>query len=178
MQALIDFVMRYIAALWPVVCVREWETALMVRNGHIRQPLGPGLHWRWWFIEEVKRWPAVEVALDLDTAGITSTDGVSFVLSANIGYRLVDISQSWRSLWNMESTMKKTAIGIIATSCSTYSWSGLCMSRESVEYRLLTELNQLFGSWGLQVTRVHLTDLIQGRAHRQYLDGALVATTR
>jgi regulator of protease activity HflC (stomatin/prohibitin superfamily) len=171
MQALIDFIIRNLLQLWPIARVYSYQQGLRVRRGVIMEEMGPGLHWRWWFIDEVSTWPCTEQALDLATASVTTTDGVAVSISANIAFRMVSIRQMWLTVWNTRVTLGQVAIGEIATRCSVRSWDGLRGDRAGLEAALVAGLNERAASWGLCIDRVHLTDLVVTRGHRHYVDG-------
>jgi regulator of protease activity HflC (stomatin/prohibitin superfamily) len=173
MQALIDFIIRNLMSLWPIVRVNEWQVGMVVRAGRIQRELPPGLHWRWWFIEEVKTWPGNEVALDLDTAAVTTSDGHAIAVSANIGYRVISLRDMWRGLWNTEASLGKLALGIIATECARQEWEYLRTQRVPLETELRATLNAQMGRWGVSIERVHLTDLVIAKPHRHYMDAPL-----
>ena len=170
MQALVEFILRQLAALWPIARVYEWDLAFMVRNGRITRDLQPGLHWRWLFAEEVRRYPRRECTLDLESAAITTTDGVAVALSANLSYQMVDLRRCWRTVWNIEKTMAQAALGRLCSSCASRSYPELIA--RGVEEALLLEMNRDLGEgWGISFTRLHLTDCVKLRAHRHYVDG-------
>jgi regulator of protease activity HflC (stomatin/prohibitin superfamily) len=171
MQALIDFIIRNLLQLWPIARVYSWQQGLLVRKGIATRELSPGLHWRWWFIEEVKTWPSNQLALDLATASITTTDRVSLSVSANIAYRLTSIRQMYLHVWNVDRTLALLAIGEIATQCAQRTAAGLIDDRATLETALAAALNDRTVQWGLTIERVHLTDLVVTRGHRHYVDG-------
>lgn len=171
MQALIDFLIRNLLALWPIARVYSWQQGMLVRSGIVMRELPPGLHWRWWFVDEVKVWPANQMALDLDTASITTADRVVVSVSANIAYRITSIRQMFLMVWNVDRTLGQLALGEIATRCAQQTAATLFDDRAGLE-RLLTEaLNGRTQPWGITVDRVHLTDLVITRGHRFYVDG-------
>lgn len=174
MQALIDFIIRNLLHLWPIVQVDEWQLAMMVRNGLIHRTLAPGLHWRWWFIERKIQWPSSEVVLSLPTCSVTTADGRAVAIDANFGYCLRDIAKSWRSIWNMETSVKAAAAGILCSYAAKCAWADL--QGENREQREADVLNALaaFGSTiGVEIRRVHLVACVEARQHRHFVDGAL-----
>lgn len=171
MQALVDFVVRNLLALWPVARIYSWQHGLLLRGGIIRRTLGPGLHWRWWFLEEVKNWPANDMAVDLETAAVTTADGKAVAISANLTYRCVDVAAFYREVWNTETTLQRVALGEIATHCAREEWDYLRTQRVATETMLLAALNERVTRWGINVSRIHLTDLVLVRPYRHYLDG-------
>jgi regulator of protease activity HflC (stomatin/prohibitin superfamily) len=171
MQALIDFLIRNLLALWPVARVYSWQHAFRVRNGVAAEELSPGLHWRWWFVDEVRTWPSTQQALDLATASITTTDGYSISISANMAFRVTSIRAMWLNVWNTTATLSQRAIGEIASLCARESWDSLRSDRSALERNLVDALNALAGDWGIEILQVRLTDLVITRGHRHYLDG-------
>lgn len=171
MQALIDFVVRNLLQFWPVARVYAWQQGLRVRGGRIREELGPGLHWRVPFLDEVQTWPATEQAYDLETAAVTTADGVEIAISANLALQLTSIRQLYGTVWSAERTVCRLAIGEIASYCAAEPWARLSTRRAAVEAELLARLNARVRDWGLRVPRVHLTDLVKVRPHRHYVDG-------
>lgn len=173
MQALIDFLIRNLLALWPIARVHEWKQGLLVRNGRIRRELPPGLHWRWWFIEEVLTWPANTIAQDLETAAVTTTDGTSVAISANYAYRMLSIAKMYRGVWNTEPTLNRLILGCIATHCAQEAWDYLQHNRADLEARLVVAVNAKVTHWGVVVDTINLTDLVRVRPYRHYMDGKL-----
>src|SRR3954470_1619512 len=96
---------------------------MMLRRGRIHRTLTPGLHWRWWFVDEKRTWSGTEVVITLPTGAVTTADGESIALDGNIGYRLVDIVQSWRTCWSIEASLKALATGIICSHIATRAWT-------------------------------------------------------
>lgn len=170
MQALIDFIVRNLLALWPIARVYDWQEAMRVRNGRIKEELSPGLHWRWWFIDEVKVWPGNEVGLDLAAGSVTTSDGQAISVSANVSYRCVSIAKMYRALWNHESTLKLVAIGHIASECATMTWAQL-RERRNLEASLLVSLNATMNVRGIEVISIRLTDCVPSHAQHLYHDG-------
>ena len=174
MQALIDFLIRNLLALWPITQVDEWQAAMMVRNGRIHRVLSPGLHWRWWFIEKKVQYPATEVVLSLPTCSVTTRDGRAIAVDANFGYRLVDIAKNWRSIWNLEKTLTAAAAGIICSEMATKDWSELQgAARRDREAEIMASLNAFAAERGMVVARVHLVACVEARQHRHFVDGSL-----
>jgi regulator of protease activity HflC (stomatin/prohibitin superfamily) len=171
MQSLIDFIVRNLMALWPIARVYEWETGMMLRNGKVNRMLTPGLHWRWWFIEECYRAFNTETNVDLNAASIVTTDGVSIVVSANVSYRVTNVATLWRKIMNSNDAIRNLAIGFVASYCADSEWGYLTESREEVETGLRTYLEENLHDKGIEIIRVQLTDLAPARAYRLFNDG-------
>lgn len=174
MQALIDFLIRNLLALWPIARVYDWQVAARIRKGRIREELTPGLHWRWWFVDEVKTYPRTEQVVDVQAGAVTTTDGQSVVVSANIGYTVQSLGTLWRRVWNVDSSIKALAAGRILSDVAQRSWEDLHgNARADLEATLRAAINSAVSGWGVTIERVHLTDCVKSRAHRVYLDKPL-----
>lgn len=171
MQALIDFLVRNALKFWPLARVYSWQQGLLVRAGLIVRECPPGLSWRWPFLDEVLTWPSTEQSYDLETAAITTTDGEAVALSANLALRLTSIRQLYETVWNTEATIRRLALGEIASYCAQQAWPALQGERAALEATILARLNAQCRAWGFVVTRVRLTDLVRARPHRHYVDG-------
>jgi regulator of protease activity HflC (stomatin/prohibitin superfamily) len=171
MQALIDFIIRNLLQLWPIARVYSWQVGCRVRGGIVREELGPGLHWRWWFIDEVEVWPGTVQGIDLATATITTADGLSVSVSANVQWRVTSMRQMKLGIWNTVTTLGLIALGEIATRCASQSWPQLKSNRAALESDLRGFVNARIATWGVEVSAVNVTDMIITRGHRHYVDG-------
>lgn len=172
MQALIDFIIKNFLKIWPVSKVTEWSTAMRVRGGKIQSEIAkPGLVWRWPVLDEIVTYPTSEIGIDLDTATITTTDEKTVTISANLAYRCISIKQMWKGVWSTDVTIKNNALGEIAAQCAAMSWVDLRSNRTEMERRLVAALNVRAKQWGVEVMHCNLTDLVQSRQYRHYVDG-------
>lgn len=170
MQALVDFIVRNLRMLWPLALVKEWELGVMMRAGRINRKLGAGLHWRWLFVEECKTWPSQECVIDLPTGSCTSADGTTLTVSANLGYKVVDYVTYLRAVWYGEASIKATAIGFLTSTVASKRWDEMSSDRRGFEAELRRTLGDVVGPWGVEVTRVYLTDLVEARQYRLFGD--------
>jgi regulator of protease activity HflC (stomatin/prohibitin superfamily) len=174
MQALIDFIIRNLLQLWPIARVYEWQVAIMVRRGKIHRSLSPGLHWRWWFFDEARTYPAAECVVALAAGALTTADGRSIVVDGNIGYRMVDMARNYRACWNIEKSLAGLAAGVLCSELAQRHWPALAgVGRVQVENELKARLNRETESWGIEISRVHLVACVEARQHRHFVDGSL-----
>lgn len=149
---------------------------MLVRGGLIVRPLGPGLHWRWLFVDEVKTWPGNEVSLDLASGAVTTSDGRTITVSANCRYRVLDLALFHRALWNNAEALSHNVLGVLCSSCASRAWADLFGDRPGLEADLVRELNEITTAWGVLITAVNLTDLVVSRAVHHYTDGSMFGT--
>src|SRR5687768_11455921 len=115
MQQLLQYILDRLMTLWPFVMVREWNIALLVRGGKILRELGPGIWWRWPFIDEIRYCTRTECVVDLATAAIETRDGKAMAISANMAYRVTSAAKVWRTVFDMDDSLTRLALGRIAS---------------------------------------------------------------
>lgn len=174
MQALIDFLMANLRALWPIARVYAWEQGLLVRCGHAKRELAPGIHWRWWFIDEVFRQVATEFTVELKPASITTRDGRAVALGANLSYRIVSIRKLWMNCAYFADSVKNLALGQLTTACLERDWAELVTGRDLLHAGLLAALKAAVAPWGVEITRLQLTHLVEAPAYQLLGDGVKV----
>lgn len=171
MQELLHFLLDQFWELCPLFRVEEWELGMLVRGGKILRELAPGIHWKVPYLDEIKTHTSAEVVIDLATAAVETSDGIPFAVSANIAYCMESIAANYRAVWDGEESLQRLALGRIASYLAEKDAAHLRADRGALERRLRTDLNRSVKDWGLNVTRVHLTDCVRIRAHRHYVDG-------
>lgn len=160
MEAFIAWITKNLLALWPIARIYSWERGIRLRGGIIAgELLNPGLHWRWWFIDEVYRSSYVDQTLDLLTPAIVLTDDRTVVASGNVVYRIVDVRKQWMSVRDLDANMRNLALGILASVLTTYSWPDLRGKRVEVESAIAERMARQTAAWGIDVRSVFITDL-------------------
>lgn len=168
MQALIDFLIGNILALWPIARVYSWQQGVLIRNGILRGEVGPGLHWRWWFVDEYYCVSIAEQTIDLRVGTITTRDGVCAAISANITYRIRSVRMLWQNVYHIDTSLRDLALGFLAEQCSECSWRELHEGRAELQDHLATHMSEAVRHWGVEVVRVYITDLAKARPYRLF----------
>lgn len=172
MQAFIDFIVKNLLKLWPIARVDEWETGILVRAGIIQHVLKPGLHWRWLFLDEVITWWSSEMSAALATGCVVCASGEPVIVSANIRYRITDYVTTKRAIFDLQATLKRNLVGLLCTEVAARSWADLSSDRRKLEAELKAIVNETAKAWGLLVTDINLTDLVQTMPIHHTSDGS------
>jgi regulator of protease activity HflC (stomatin/prohibitin superfamily) len=168
MQALIDFIINNLKALWPIFIIAEWETAFVTRKGKVHRIISSGLHWKWLFIEKVYRAWSTEINVDLDNATILSSDNKPVIISGNLGYTIHDLPKLWQTLSDSSTTIKHIALGHIASVCNEKTLDDLSQNNEKLHKDTLRKLKSKMKKYGITITRIQFTDLVNAKAYRLY----------
>lgn len=170
MQALIDFIVGNIMEFWPFARVYDWECAMLVRLGKIKRELGAGIHWRWPFIDEVEKDERTEQTIDLGTCAITTKDGVSAAISANVSYKIVDLCRMWQRVTDFDDSLANLLLGLLAHYASRYTWDQLQNGRGRIERFMVRKLSAQTREWGVEITKFNLTDYVKARPYKLFVD--------
>lgn len=172
MQALIDFLIRNLLHLWPVARLYTYQRGVRVRCGHMRETVGPGLHWRWWFIDQFWITNISEKTIDLPCGSVTTADGRPCTISGNLSYVIENPALLWKNVNDFDGSLGNLALGRLCTFASTQSWEELGR-RSSLEEEVLSVLREELKNWGVKPTRFHLTDLVEARHWRLFGDSPI-----
>lgn len=170
MQAILDFVVKHVMAFWPLARVYSWQQGVRVRLGKLREELEPGIHWRWPFVDEVFKVSTAEYTLDLRAGAITTSDGHSIAVSANLAYRIVSVRTMWQNVADVDESIQNMALGFLTTECARRSGPELLGDRTEMQGSLASFMTAELAAWGVEVTRVCLTDLVRAKQYRLFMD--------
>lgn len=157
-------------AFWPIALVRSWQRGLRVRNGIAREELEPGWHWRWPFIDEIICAVSVEDMIDLPFIDIPTKDGKLVTASANVAFRVVSPRAMWLSVYDVDENLARLASGKLATLITRRTWMQLAGGQQEMRNWLRDQLTQETQGWGIEVTRVFITNLSPARQVRLLQD--------
>ena len=172
MQALIDFILDRLADFWPFVVVDFWETALRVRLGKDKDVLAPGCHWRWPFLDNVISEPAAEQTINLPAISVETADHYAITASGNIAYRITGIREYWRTLHDGADSLANILLSGLSRTCCENDFETLHANWDELHDEVREQLQREVAANGITITRVGITDLVQARQYRLFVDQA------
>ena len=107
---------------------------------------------------------------NLVTQTVTTKDGHSVTLSANICYCIVDARASFTRIQDFDSSLESYAMVHLARSVSRLTMLQLKRERALVERNLARALSKRVKPWGAKIEWVGLTDLTEAKAYRLFGD--------
>jgi regulator of protease activity HflC (stomatin/prohibitin superfamily) len=162
MNGLFEWLTKILGDVAPWVIVRPWERCVRIRLGKHVELLDSGIHWRVPVVHE-----AIIVNTRLRISSIplqtlTSQDGKTVTMGAQIGYRITDPLAVMQALQQPEMSCPALALGaitdyVLARPASEITLGGL---REAVSAALAAETE------GLTVAFVRVRDFAIVRTYR------------
>jgi hypothetical protein len=147
--------------VWWVI-VTPWEQALRVRAGRRLRKLGPGLHFRVPYIDVVFRQAMRLRMCDLAVQTVTTKDGRTLTLRAQVAYEILDLGVLYNTLHEGERAIDNMARGAIAKFVAENE--AIACAPSAIEERCAALLD--LGEFGLRVRSVQITDYAFVRTYR------------
>lgn len=142
--------------------VRPWEAGILVRCGRWVTPVGPGLHVRLPFFDEVFVQNTRLRVLNLPVQTVTARDGRTFTLSGSVRWRIADVHLAYEKLHTPEDWILNAVLATIAEAIHTESEPPTPSSVSAAAERRLAEAREL----GLEIDGVAVTDFVAVRTYR------------
>lgn len=151
--------------IWWVI-IAPWETAIRTRLGKHVSVLGPGIHWRFPFVDKVFIQSSRLRMLSDFGQTMTTKDGKVVTVALAIQYRVDDIRKLFMGIAHPESTLTHRVQGLLAQLVSDTLSSDLTPKfiEESVVAQVPSE------EWGLAEVKVWITSFACVKTFRLMMD--------
>ncbi len=142
-------------ALIPFVIIAHYERGVLLRFGHFRRVVEPGLHWclplhfDQVIYENVK--PRTTHISGLST---TTKDGKSVGFDAIITWSIVDIEKALLEVNDIQDAITDACAGEIGTRMTEETWEAICSG--AAWDKLTTACRRRGKKWGINIEEVQL----------------------
>ena len=151
-----------------------YEQGVLLRLGHFKKVLQPGLHFVIPFnVDNVMRANVVMDALELEPQAFVTRDGVDCVATAIVTYKIRDIAKFLTEVENAESVLADSTRGPIRQVLCSKSFVELQTSGPSLDEEITKSARRKAFQFGIEVTNVSLSDLVRSQAYRLLVSGNL-----
>lgn len=165
----LDFLLSVWSAVWPFRFVRTGWQAVVFRQGVAEAtPRGPGWVWLWPGFWQYEAQPITLRFVDLPNQSVTTKDGTTLALSANIAYRVTNLRSALCEVDDFVDSMAGLSMGHIHTRVSEWDRVEVMNERRKLERSVLDTLQRRAEPWGIAVEDVRLTDCAPTRVYRLF----------
>ena len=148
----------------PIVIIRDYEEAVMLRFGVFKKVLKPGLHFKIPMFDEVIDQHVVITTLSLDAQSLYTMDKQNIVVKGVIKYKIGDVKTFLLEVYDAQdalsdmsqSIIKNVIMSMTLEECTDMELDNTLTKKVRVEAR----------KWGVEVQQVTLTDLAPIRSFR------------
>lgn len=140
------------------VTIKSGETALLFTFGHAKHELQPGFRLLFPFLQVVKRMPSRSRTLDLPAQRVVTSDGLVYLVDANLVYRVVDIRKAVIEIDSLRKGMLQT-LGLSVQALLRGTTRAEMSAPEELRNSLTLMLEERLAPWGVQVEQAGFTSI-------------------
>ena len=172
LDRLIDTILGALHLFQFWVVVAAYERGVVLRLGLFHRELGPGFHWVIPFaVDRVWCEHTVPRTMNLGPQSLTTSDGVSVVVSAIVTAKIVDIQRAVLNVESVDHAMRDACYAEVAGVIMRQTWPQLNKSAE-LETELERACQRRATKWGIEIVRVQLSDVSRSRSLRLWHEKA------
>ena len=168
---LVELLTNWFTELKPLVIIRSYEEAVLLRFGIFKKVLKPGIHFKIPLFDEVIEQHIVITTLSLDAQSLYTLDKQNIVVKGVIKYKIGDVKIFLLEVWDAQdalsdmsqSIIKNVIMSMTLQECTDSELDNILTKKVRVEAR----------KWGVDVHQVTLTDLAPIRSYRLINDNFL-----
>jgi regulator of protease activity HflC (stomatin/prohibitin superfamily) len=127
--------------------------------------LGPGIHWWWPAVTEMKPLVLARQSINLAAQTITTIDGKVIAVGGLLIYRITDPVRLVTDTWDPDQTIRDLAATALHDACSRLSWEDLQASKNTgaLYKRVRQEMRRRLKPFGVKVLQATFTDFAPTR---------------
>lgn len=168
---LVELLTNWWLELKPIVIIRDYEEAVLLRFGKFKQVLKPGLHFKIPMFDEVIDQHVVVTTLSLDAQSLYTKDKQNIVVKGLVKYKIADVKIFLLEVYDAQdaisdmsqSIIKNVIMSMTLEECTDVELDNTLTKKVRVEAK----------KWGVEVQQVTLTDLAPIRSIRLINDNFL-----
>jgi len=152
----IGIIFILIVVLSSLRIVQPWQKALVVRLGRYQRTVNPGLNMINPFLERLTKVDMREQVVDVPPQEVITEDNVVVTVDAVIYYEVTDPVKVTYNVQDFRMAVIKLAQTNLRNVVGDLTLDTSLTSRESINAKLRTVLDEATDKWGTRVTRVEL----------------------
>lgn len=159
-----DFIQKLL--VWWVT-IMPWEQAVFVRGGKRMRIIGPGVHLRIPFFDQVFPHTTRLRVITIPPQTVTTLDGKTLTIVMALGYSIIDIRKLYTTIYQPEGTLCNILQSSVAEAVREAEYA-IC-TPAFIEAKALKDIS--IGDYGLKFEYIKATGFSQVKAYRMIQDG-------
>jgi regulator of protease activity HflC (stomatin/prohibitin superfamily) len=168
---LIEIITNWWLHLTPVIIIRDYEEAVLLRYGKFKSVLKPGIHLKIPLFDEVIDQHVVITTLSLDAQSLYTLDKQNIVVKGVVKYKISDVKTFLLEVYDAQDALSDMSQSIIKNVIMSMTMDE-CTDSE-LDNTLTKKVRVEARKWGVEVQQVTLTDLAPIRSFRFINDNFL-----
>lgn len=155
----------------PIVIIPTYEEAVLLRFGHFKKVLHPGLHVKLPIFDEVLQQHVVVTTLSLAAQSLYTMDKQNIVVKGVVKYRIADVKTFLLEVYDAQDALSDMTQSIIKNIIISTTIDD-CIDPE-IDNVLTKKVRVEAKKWGVEIQQVTLTDIAPIRSFRIINDSFL-----
>ena len=144
---------------------KEWEEAIILRFGKFQRLVGPGLFFKWPFVESFLKQDKRIVTLDVPRQEVMTKDNISVSIDAVVFAKVVNTKDSLINIRNLWDSVMKQAQATMRDVVGSIELDDLLAHREEIANKIETVIEEETRNWGVEIISVKLQNIELPRRH-------------
>lgn len=138
---------------------KEWEEAIILRFGRYVRLVGPGLFFKWPFIEVFMKRDKRIITLDIPKQEVMTKDNISISIDAVVFMRVRNTKDSILNIQRLHDSVRKYAQTTMRDVVGGVELDELLTHRDQIAERIEKMIELEIQEWGTDVSAVKLQDI-------------------
>ena len=158
-------------ALASAKMVNQGNVALVERLGRYHRKLNPGLTFIVPIIDQIVMENTTrEQLLDIKPQNVITKDGIYLEVDAIVYWRIQDIEKSFYAIDDLEQSLENIATTTLRENIAQNSLEDTNMSRDEIDRTILSVLNSITSTWGVEITRLDIQSITPPETVRKSME--------
>ena len=158
-------------ALASAKMVNQGNVALVERLGRYHRKLNPGLSFIVPIIDQIVMENTTrEQFLDIKPQNVITQDGIYLEVDAIVYWRIKDIEKSFYAIDDLEQSLANIATTTLRENIAQNSLEDTNMSRDQIDRTILSVLNSITATWGVEITRLDIQSITPPETVRKSME--------
>lgn len=159
-----DFLARFGVEALPFIVIPVYQNGGVLRFGRYHRTIGPGIHWKIPFVDDVYRENIFLTTVRLQPQTLTTKDDVSVVVTGVVKYKVVDVEPYLSRIGDQHDLLIDTAMGSILRVVHELEFQQLL--DEPPEAKVASDIRRKVKSFGVEIDTFTFTDMGRIRSIR------------
>jgi regulator of protease activity HflC (stomatin/prohibitin superfamily) len=158
-------------ALASAKMVNQGNVALVERLGRYHRKLNPGLSFIVPIIDQIVMENTTrEQLLDIKPQNVITKDGIYLEVDAIVYWRIQDLEKSFYAIDDLEQSLANIATTTLRENIAQNSLEDTNMSRDEIDRTILSVLNSITSTWGVEITRLDIQSITPPETVRKSME--------
>ena len=153
---------------WTIIPV--FEMALVLHFGKSHRVLGPGIHWKWPFADQIHNHIVIPTTMGTGVQSVITKDGKQIAVKSVIKYTIYDIQMFVEQIYDQADALVDVTQGAIMEIINARTYEE-CLDAEGLSNSLAIKVRRDVKKYGIAIEAVTLTDFADTPSYRIFTDG-------